>query len=353
MKQQETERRFVVTAIDPDIYRAPSERIMQGYFDTPPHYSLRVRIMDGRRAFLTRKDGWGLSRLEEERPVDLETARFLMDSCPDRIHKVRYRKDGWEVDAYAGQLAGLVVAEYESPDAAKAKLPPWITAAREVTDSLTNRHLARLASDLAAAKYDRPVRDLLAPRLRRVVVTGAPCSGKSTLMEGLKVYGGLAVVPETATIVISQVGVLPPRDPVAYLHFQRTIYLCQTGFEEISEAQALAAGKRAMVLDRGTLDGAAYMDHGVRGFESACGTTAAYELSRYDCVIYLAPPPRDVFEREHRNNPARREGYDEAVALGERTAAAWSGHPNFHRVDGKSWGEKAGVARMLVREFLH
>jgi len=43
----QTERRYLVRNIDPNIRNEKSEKISQGYFDTPPHISLRVRITDG------------------------------------------------------------------------------------------------------------------------------------------------------------------------------------------------------------------------------------------------------------------------------------------------------------------
>jgi CYTH domain-containing protein len=153
---QEIERRFLVTSIDPDIRRFPSRRIQQGYFETPPYFSLRVRISDDVKAEITRKDGIGIQRTEATLPTDLATAEFLLASCTDVLDKARYLRDGWEVDFYEGPLAGLVIAEFESPDAAEAELPPWIQAAREVTDTVSNRVLARLATSLVALSDDRP-----------------------------------------------------------------------------------------------------------------------------------------------------------------------------------------------------
>jgi len=354
---QEIERRFIVKAIDPDIQRQRSARIAQGYFDTPPHVSLRVRLTDDAAAELTKKTGSGIERQETTQPTDLPTGRFLFDACADTLSKTRYFRDGWEIDFFHGPLAGLVLAEYEMADRRDwPGLPDWIQDAVEVTESLTNRHLARLARDLADAKSERPVRELLPKRIPHIVLTGGPCSGKSTLMRELQeeLGGAIHCVPEVATIVIAQVGVKPPvGDPMGMRKFQRTIYRVQRGFETISDLQAVRDGKKALLLDRGTVDGAAYMPGGLDEFGKACRTSGEYEYSQYDLVICLAPPPAKVYREKSRDNPARGETYEQARTLGKSIKKVWRGHPRFLFVpDSGSWEEKSRAVKKAVREFL-
>lgn len=352
----ETERRFIVYAFDPATLEAPKKLIYQGYYETPPNFELRVRITDDRRGQLTRKDGSGLTRPENEWEIDLELARFQMECTQDRLTKFRRKIIGWEFDAYEPPLQGLHVVEFEHPNAAAAQLPPWIHRAREVTGILTNRHLARLATELKNANVDRPIHAYLQRRLPRLVLTGAPCSGKSTLLRELAAAFGdrLAIVPETATIVITQVGVVPPSDDfVGLQRFQRTLYRSQVSFEEISESQAVARGQAAMLLDRGTRDGVAYFPGGESEFDRVCRTSRDSEYDRYDQVICLAPPPPAVFEAERRNNPGRLEvSYEQALTAGAKTEAAWQGHPGLVRVDGGNWTEKSAMVHQLVRAFL-
>jgi len=354
---KEIERRYLVMAIDPDIRCFPNRLISQGYFDTPPNFDLRVRITDGRTAELTRKTGGGVERAETTVPVPIEVGRFLFESCGDVIDKTRYLRDGWEVDFFHGPLEGLVLAEFESPEAAgRITIPSWINDAAEVTLSLSNRHLARLARDLADSKADRPVRDLLPKRIPRIVLTGGPGSGKSSLMQLLRQELGdrLHCVPEVATIVIAQVGVKPPvGDPVGMKKFQRTIYRVQRGFETVSDLQAARDGKQALLLDRGALDSAAYMDGGVAEFERVCRTDRAHEHSNYDLVICLATPPRKVYEANRTNNPARSEDYALAKKLGKSIRAVWGGHPAFRHIgEGVSWKEKVTETVACIRRFL-
>jgi CYTH domain-containing protein/predicted ATPase len=354
---KEDERRWLVTQIDPDVQRSPSIHIVQGWFDGPGN--LRVRIVDDERAELTRKRGKGRSRIEEnpDEDVPLGLARYLLDSTQYRLSKRRFLKDGWEIDFFEGPLAGLVLAEFEMESADQdVSLPPWIPKGIEVTDTLTNRHLARMAYDLANAASDKPVREYLEARVPRVVLTGGPCSGKSTVMDGLRreLRDVLQCVPEVATIIIDQVGAKPPvGDPIGMCAFQRTIYRVQCGFEKVSDRQARNDGKRALLLDRGTVDSAAYMERGHADLERVCMTTVEEEYGRYAGVVCLDVPPREVYDANKDNNPARYETYEQAAALGERIADAWSGHPRFVRIgnDG-GWERKFAAARAAILEII-
>ena len=351
----EFERRFLVMAIDPDIERAPSKLIVQGYFDGPGN--MRVRITDGETAELTRKTGRGRSRKEKNLETDLITARYLLDSTNYRIEKRRHYKDGWEIDFFHGPLKGLVLAELEmsSPDE-EIVMPSWLHKTIEVTDSLTNSHLARMAYDLKGEDAGRPVRELLPREVPRIVLTGGPCSGKSSVMAALKAEfkDVLHCIPEVATIVIEQVGAKPPiGDMLAMKSFQRTIYRVQLGFEKVSNRQAIRDGRSAMLLDRGTVDGAAYMDRGIADLENVCRTTAADEYRRYRGVVCLEVPPKDAYEANKANNAARFETYAQAAALGVRIAKVWGGHPHFTLIkNGASWDEKLASARAAIIRLL-
>ena len=106
--------------------------IEQGYFDSAPGRTIRVRIRDD-KAYLTIKgpsNQAGLARYEFETEVSLEDGRQLMALCrPGRIDKTRWLikngKHTIEVDEFHGDNDGLVMAEielgsedeeYEKPD---------------------------------------------------------------------------------------------------------------------------------------------------------------------------------------------------------------------------------------------
>jgi adenylate cyclase len=90
----------------------------QGYLNRDKHRTVRVRVA-GNDAFLTIKGvSVGATRAEFEYPIPLADAQSLLALCDGPvIDKVRYvlqhAGTTWEVDEFAGDNAGLVVAEVE------------------------------------------------------------------------------------------------------------------------------------------------------------------------------------------------------------------------------------------------
>lgn len=147
----EIERRWLVAGIRTSIpasYR--TERFEQGYWETPtPSQSIRVRIIDSTQALVTVKVGTGVVRAEHEYPVAVSLGYHLLDTCPHRLEKTRDSVGPWLLDRFAPPLSDIVLLERELDRAdEEVVLPEWIIGAREVTDILTSRDLARLATRL-------------------------------------------------------------------------------------------------------------------------------------------------------------------------------------------------------------
>lgn len=349
----EIEERFLVHKIDTAFYRGgrPME-IRQGYLpEYQPNMSARIRIRtytdagNNRvvEAFLTVKTGRGRVRGEEEYPItDIGLAQRLLDLCPFRITKTRYvTDDEWEIDELHGPLEGIILAEKEVADPNEVvTLPAWIHEAVNVTDSVTNMHLAVLAHHLECVTDARPILDHLVPNVPMIVLTGGPGSGKTTLMQAcVETFGDrMHCVPEVASILIAQLGVPPPSDPNSrdYLQFQRTLYTVQREFEALAQMQARRDGKKAVLLDRGTLDAMAYLPRPEQ-YEAFFNTSPDNERQRYAKAIVLAPPPENVYNRIRTNNPARSESYTEAVALSQRIASAWETARTFDDPSELTW----------------
>ena len=116
----EIERKFLV--LD-DSYKHEAfskSHIQQGYICSERGRTVRIRIRN-ERAYLTIKGpslNGGLSRYEFEQEIPLDDARKLLTLCdPGIIDKTRWLvKAGnhtFEVDEFAGDNAGLTVAEVE------------------------------------------------------------------------------------------------------------------------------------------------------------------------------------------------------------------------------------------------
>ncbi|RCS30818.1 CYTH domain-containing protein [Rhodanobacter denitrificans] len=140
----EIERKFLLAN---DGWRAAVERsepIAQGYLvgakalrDGSARASVRARLA-GEQAWLNIKAATpGIARAEFEYPIPVEDARSLLAAlCDGVLEKTRHyvRVDGvlFEVDEFAGDNAGLLVAEVELPAVdAPFPRPPWL--GREVS----------------------------------------------------------------------------------------------------------------------------------------------------------------------------------------------------------------------------
>ena len=133
----EIERKFIVDTRC--LGELPAgKRYRQGYLPAAGNTSVRARICDD-AAWLTIKGKTvGASRLEFEYPIPVADAEGILDSlCEGSIidktrHLVEHAGHTWEVDVFAGDNAGLVIAEVElESDDEAVEVPGW--AIEEVT----------------------------------------------------------------------------------------------------------------------------------------------------------------------------------------------------------------------------
>jgi adenylate cyclase len=139
----EIERKFLVAG---DAWRAGiarSQRFVQGYLTRPgaaqpQACSVRVRIGDGAAWLNIKSAVAGVERLEFEYPIPPGDAeQMLRQFCRGVVEKIRhYVPHGgltFEIDEFAGDNAGLIVAEVELASAdARFERPGWL--GREVSD---------------------------------------------------------------------------------------------------------------------------------------------------------------------------------------------------------------------------
>lgn len=129
---QEIERKFRVTDTSCLALAERVHHIQQAYLSVEPTVRLRLRDEE---AFITikgRSSDSGLSRDEWEYPLPAEDAREMMSLAIGRcLTKTRYiipyEGHTWEVDVFAGDYEGLVMAEIELAEVGEAfALPPWV-----------------------------------------------------------------------------------------------------------------------------------------------------------------------------------------------------------------------------------
>ena len=116
----EIERKYLVTSMAfLDVYQT-SNTIAQGYLNSNPERTVRIRIKSD-KGFLTIKgigNASGATRFEWEKGIPIDEALLLLELCePGVIDKTRFEvkagKHVFEIDEFYGENAGLIVAEIE------------------------------------------------------------------------------------------------------------------------------------------------------------------------------------------------------------------------------------------------
>lgn len=138
----EIERKFLVTSNAFKQAAFKQTRILQGFLNTHPERTVRVRIKAD-QGFLTVKgisNQAGTIRTEWEKEISVADAEELLKLCePGIIDKTRYEiKVGnhiFEVDEFSGDNKGLIVAEVElNSEKEVFEKPLWL--GKEVTGEL-------------------------------------------------------------------------------------------------------------------------------------------------------------------------------------------------------------------------
>jgi adenylate cyclase len=130
---QEIERKYLLSSNSWKSLSHKKIRMHQGYLCNNHQSSVRIRIEDQSANINIKSMTVGISRAEYEYsiPVD-EAAELLATLCKKpQIQKERYLVNHadklWEIDVFAGDNEGLVVAEIELESEDEAiELPEWI-----------------------------------------------------------------------------------------------------------------------------------------------------------------------------------------------------------------------------------
>ncbi len=184
-------------------------------------------------------------------------------------------------------------------------------------------------------------------RVRTVCLTGGPGAGKTAVADVLRreYSPQIIVVPEAASILYAG-GFPRAEDALEIKALQEAIYHIQASSEAI--ARHRTGARRAIVCDRGTLDGAAYWPRGLNDFLRTMETTYAYEVSRYDVVIHIeAPLSSDQYNHV---NPSRTEALAESRKLDALIEKVWRRHPRRYLVKSRpSFLEKLNEVLSILK----
>jgi len=138
----EIERKFLVKNDDFKLESYSKKYLKQGYLNTDKNRTVRIRISD-KTAFITIKgksNNAGTTRFEWEKEIQMQEAEALLLLCePSIVEKTRYlvkaEPHTFEVDVFAGDNKGLIIAEIElKNETEKFIKPDWL--ANEVTGNV-------------------------------------------------------------------------------------------------------------------------------------------------------------------------------------------------------------------------
>lgn len=196
--------------------------------------------------------------------------------------------------------------------------------------------------------------------IRKIVITGGPCAGKTTGMSWIqnsleKMGYTLLFLSEPAT-EMKTAGITPARcsSPFAYQLFQMELQLekeriFERAAMDIAEKQKRRGdaegtetpgdpapeAKILIVCDRGFFDNCAYMTR--EEFLEALRQLGVQEeemLRSYDAVFHLETTAKNALVYYgSQTNAIRDETPEEAAALDDRVIAAWEAHPYFRIIE--------------------
>lgn len=165
----------------------------------------------------------------------------------------------------------------------------------------------------------------------RLVLTGGPGAGKSVIAaEVVRRDRRFVLVPEAATQVYTRLGTTWDRlDLANRKEAQRMIYRLQV------EQEARIAREnpdKHLLLDRGTIDGAAYWPDGPDAYWNDLGSSLDRELQRYDQVLWLETAAALGIYDGSASNAVRFEDAAGAVESGRLLLRLYGAHPSLKHI---------------------
>lgn len=160
-------------------------------------------------------------------------------------------------------------------------------------------------------------------KIKRIVFTGGPCAGKTSVIELIyRKYPEIFIpVPEAASILYSG-GVPRLKEKNAIIHTQRSIYFL---IKELEDMYEKLYPNKIQLCDRGTLDGIAYWPEDEKiSFIDSVQTTLEREFSRYDILIHMKSPRNPEI---YRLSTTRNEDHRLAIEIDTKIEKAWEKHP--------------------------
>jgi len=184
------------------------------------------------------------------------------------------------------------------------------------------------------------------PEIKKIVLTGGPCAGKTTaLVKITEYFSGFGYkvfnVPEVPTIFSTAGWNYLTPNRALYYQGERAILETQLALEDqFMRLAEVCTQPVIIVCDRGTLDISAYIKpEEWQEITAMCGTNSNELLERYDAVLHLvsAADGAEQFYTTATNatryEQANEEGLRLARELDKKVIMAWTGHPHLRVIN--------------------
>ena len=196
--------------------------------------------------------------------------------------------------------------------------------------------------------------------IKKIVITGGPCGGKTEAKKWVEKVGtdlGYTVlfIPETATELIP--GGVAPWTCGTNLEFQIIQCELQLKKEELflRAAKGMPHEKYLIVCDRGFMDNRAYMsEEEYQKVLTALNVTEKEIMESYDGIFHLVSAGKGLQEfYQLESNDARIETADEAAALDDKILECWAKHPRHTIINNAvDFNSKMVNLANKIKEFL-
>ncbi|MBR6223356.1 MAG: ATP-binding protein [Lachnospiraceae bacterium] len=179
---------------------------------------------------------------------------------------------------------------------------------------------------------------MIPKNVKRVVITGGPCAGKTTAIENIRTYfeekkSRVIFVNEVPTeimkmgITLAKYGKLP---------FQKAIIDLQRKKEQvIMDAACSVEGEQEVLIiyDRGILDHFIYLnDKEQKLIEEEMGIDRQQLYGNYDLIIHMLSVASKMPEL-YENSEFRLEAVPEAKEIDNKIGNIWKQHSNYIQID--------------------
>jgi hypothetical protein len=197
--------------------------------------------------------------------------------------------------------------------------------------------------------------DMKKTKCIKIVLTGGPVAGKTSILAYLKDYFGdkILVIPEIPTFFEKHIF----KDNRFFsLFFNKQIsklfFDTQNQLEDIYSEMAKKEKIQLIVCDRGLLDGAAYYSRGVASFIKLHGISFSKMYKKYDAVIWVETLATINKKKCFLIRPSSKKSFNDILRISENTLDVWSPHPLFYQVREKSIDAKKEKILEIINNLM-